>query len=198
MTLATGTSGLPAPSQAPLPRPVAWRGVGRCVLRSATLLLRRELRLPRENVGRVLLFADGSSARVYRETVRTGATRDPCVLVVGFRLRFVRGRGHAWFRVESILNTPLFAGFPGFASKLWMAHDGHGTYRGVYEWDGAERAERYARSLWRVLELGCEDGSIGFRVLPGLRRDAVIEDPSLLDGLVPEEPDAWWRIVGER
>jgi hypothetical protein len=27
------------------------------------------------------------------------------------------------FRAESILNTPLFAGFPGFVSKLWLAHD---------------------------------------------------------------------------
>ena len=33
-------------------------------------------------------FADGTSARVYRETVADrGATLDPCVLVVEFRLR---------------------------------------------------------------------------------------------------------------
>jgi hypothetical protein len=39
-----------------------------------------------------LRFADGTSARVYRETVvDQDATRDPCVLVVGFRLRVVRG-----------------------------------------------------------------------------------------------------------
>ena len=53
-----------------------------------------------------LRFADGSSARVYRETtVDRGATADPCVLVVEFRLRAVRGRGHAAFRAESLLNT---------------------------------------------------------------------------------------------
>jgi hypothetical protein len=34
-------------------------------------------------------------------------TRDPCVLVVGFRLRAVRGWGHAAFRAESLLNTPF-------------------------------------------------------------------------------------------
>jgi hypothetical protein len=46
------------------------------------------------------------------------ATVGPRVLVVEFRLRAVRGRGHAVFRRESLLNTPLFAGFPGFCSKL--------------------------------------------------------------------------------
>src|SRR6266581_2984785 len=68
-----------------------------------------------------------------------------------FRLRAVRGLGHAAFRRESLLNTPLFAGFPGFVSKLWLAHDDLGRYRGLYEWDAPLLAENYARALWRVL-----------------------------------------------
>lgn len=183
-------------SQGPLSRATAWRAVGRCFMRSLQLLARRDLHWPRDNVGRVIWFANGSHARVFRETVLTGAPSDPCFLVVAFRLRLLRGRAHAWFRAESILNTPLFVGFPGFASKLWLAHDGHGIYRGLYEWDGADRAEQYARSLWRVLELGCEEGSIDFRVFPGLRRDAVLDDPSLLDGQADHEPQAWWRVTG--
>jgi hypothetical protein len=141
-------------------------------------------------------FADGTCGRVYRETVVSRVPSDPCVLVVGFRLRGVRGRGHAWFRAESILNTPLFVGFPGFGSKLWLAHDRRGRYRGVYEWDGPGQAEHYARALWRVLELGCEDGSVGYRVLPGLRRDEVLAEPHLLDGSATEDSPAWWRVVG--
>jgi hypothetical protein len=159
------------------------------------MLARGELRWPRDNVGRVLRFADGTSARVYRETVVPGTPHDPCFLAVSFRLRGIRGRGHAWFRAESILNTPLFVGFPGFVSKLWLAHDNHGLYRGLYEWDGAERAENYARSLWRVLELGCEKGSIAFRVFPGLRRDEVLADPALLDRGTPLEQHGWWRVA---
>jgi hypothetical protein len=164
-------------------------------MKSMLMLARGEPRWPRENVGRVLRFADGTSARVFRETAVPGAPRDPCFLVVSFRLRGVHGRAHAWFRTESILNTPLFVGFPGFSSKLWVAHDGHGIYRGLYEWDGADRAERYARSLWRVLELGCETGSIDYRVFPGLRRDAVLADPSLLDAAAQSDDTAWWRVV---
>jgi hypothetical protein len=142
-----------------------------------------------------LRFADGSSARVYRETVVEGTPEDPCVLLVEFRLWAwaVRGRRtHALFRRESLLNTPLFVGFPGFVSKLWLANDEHGVYRGVYEWDGPERAEYYARCLWRVLALGCERGSIHYRVLPGLQRDALLASPQML-AVTPDTATAWWR-----
>lgn len=159
------------------------------------MLARGEVQWPRENLDRVVRFADGTSARVFRETLVPGVPRDPCFLAVSFRLRIIRGQGHAWFRAESILNTPLFIGFPGFTSKLWLAHDSHGIYRGLYEWDGADRAEHYARSLWRVLELGCEQASIDFHVFPGLRRDEVLAAPGLLDRHAPAEQHAWWRVT---
>lgn len=184
-------------NRGPLRRATAWRAVGRCFAASVMMLARGQVHGPRENVGRVIRFADGTTGRVYRETVVTKSPADPCFLVVSFRLRRVRGRGHALFRMESILNTPLFVGFPGFVSKLWLAHDEHGVYGGLYEWDGADRAERYARSLWRVLELVSEDESIDYRVLPGLTRADVLADPAVLDGYAPAEKDAWWRVVGE-
>jgi hypothetical protein len=99
------------------------------------------------------------------------------------------------FRIESILNTPLFVGFPGFVSKLWLAHDRHGLYRGLYEWDGADRAEAYARSLWRVLALVSEKGSIGYRLLPGLRRDDVLGETAVLEPNASTERGEWWRVV---
>jgi hypothetical protein len=146
-------------------------------------------------VGRQLRFADGTSARVYRETVvRRGATEDPCVLVVEFRLRTVRGRAHAAFRLESLLNTPLFVGFPGFVSKLWLANDERGRYRGLYEWDGPQRADHYARALWRVLALVSVPGSIHYMVLPGLRRDELLARPQVLAGPAADGA-AWWRPV---
>jgi hypothetical protein len=140
-------------AQSPLPRPVAARAVAECIVRSGALLLSGRCHLAHRHVGWRLVFGDGTSAPVYRETVVATTPGDPCVLVVSFRLRLVRGRGHRVFRWESILNTPLFVGFPGFVSKLWLAHDQHGNYRGVYQWDGRARAEHYARCLWRVLAL---------------------------------------------
>jgi hypothetical protein len=182
--------------QHPLPAPTAWLAVARCAVTTVLLLAGRRLHLPREHVGLRLRFADGTSARVYRETVvDRPPPREPCVLVVEFRLRLVRGRGHAWFRAESILNTPLFVGFPGLVSKLWMAHDQHGTYRGLYEWDGADSARSYARALWRVLALVSVPSSIHYRVLPGLRRDDLLE--ALTSGAVTPAtaPTEWWRPV---
>jgi hypothetical protein len=142
-----------------------------------------------------LRFADGSESVVYRETVVDGpGPEDPCVLVVEFRLRAVRGRGHALFRWESLFNTPLFVGFPGLVSKLWMAADEHGVYRGLYEWDGAARAESYARALWRVLALVSVRGSIHYRVVPGLRRDELLALTDLHSEPTAEGPE-WWRPV---
>jgi hypothetical protein len=143
-----------------------------------------------------LRFADGTTARVYRETVVDGGSpANPCALVVGFRLWAVRGRGHSLFRWESLLNTPLFVGFPGFVSKLWLANDECGLYRGIHEWDGPGRAEHYARSLWWVLALGCDPQSIHYMVLPGLRRDDLLHAPQRLDETAPNDAAAWWRLV---
>ena len=115
------------------------------------------------------------------------------MLVVEFRLRGVRGWGHAVFRAESLLNTPLFVGFPGHVSKMWLAHDERGMYRGLYEWDGPALAVAYARALWWVLALVCARGSIHYAVLPGLRRDELLHDSGRLEA---GEPIAqWWRPV---
>ena len=83
----------------------ALRSLSSCVVRTGVLLLRRAISQPTARVGQVLRFADGSHGRVYRETVVEGAgSDDPVVLIA-----------------ESELNTPLFVGFPGFVSKLWLA-----------------------------------------------------------------------------
>jgi hypothetical protein len=180
----------------PLPYGVAARGVVRCVVETVRLLVARRVHLPRSRVGMKLRFADGTAGCVYRETI---VDREPvnesCVLIVSFRLRLVRGALHALFRWESLLNTPLFVGFPGFVSKLWLAHDQNGAYRGVYEWDGAERAEYYARCLWRVLALVSASGSIGYAIVPGLSRDDALADPDRVTGKTDEVP-AWARLVG--
>jgi hypothetical protein len=181
----------------PLPYPAVLKGLTGCIASTARLLRQRRIHLPPGQVGMRLRFADGTSARVYRETtVDRGATQDPCVLVVEFRLRAVRGRGHAIFRWESLFNTPLFVGFPGFVSKLWLADDERGRYRGLYQWDGAERAEHYARALWRVLALVSVRGSIGYVVLPGAHRDELPGRQRVPAGVATEGPAAWWRPAG--
>jgi hypothetical protein len=169
----------------PLPFPAAVRALARCVVVSTGLMARGRVHHPRGAVGTRLRFPGGTTSWVYRETVieRPPAT-DPCVLVVEFRLRGVRGRGHDLFRAESWLNGPLFAGFPGLVTKWWVAADERGIYRGVYEYDGPERADRYARALWWVLAVVSVRGSIRHVVVPGVRRPDVLVPPAAGDGPV--------------
>ena len=89
----------------------------------------------------------------------------------------------------------LSVGFPGLVSKLWLAADEHGVYRGLYEWDGASGAESYARALWRVLALVSVPGSIHYRVLPGLRREELLARPDLLAPPPAADAADWWRPV---
>ena len=177
-----------------LPLAVALPRLAACAGRTAGLLAQGRVHLPRTWVGTSLWFADGSSSWVYRETVLDcPPSADPCGLVVEFRLRLVRGRGHALFRAGSLLNTVLFVGFPGFVSKLWMAADEHGVYRGIYEWDAPERAHAYVRALWWALAVVSDTKSIRYRVLPGLRRDELLGGSHRVDALLPAEPGQWWR-----
>lgn len=123
------------------------------------------------------------------------------MLVVGFVLRGVRGPLHAAFRAESWLNIPLFVDAPGFTSKLWLADDATGRYRGIYEWDGAGRATSYIHYLSRILGLVSVPGSIRAHVIPNVHRDAALADPGSLTAAVPEPepgPQEWWRPTAVR
>lgn len=164
---------------------------------TAVLGARRWLRLSPEHVGLWLHFADGTRGRVYRETVNRGPRHSqPSLLVVAFRLRGVGHSrvAHRLFRAESLLNTPLFAGFPGFRSKLWLTDPVSAIYRGVYEWDGPEQATAYAQTLVKLLALVSVPGSVTFHVEPDVTPQAVLADPSVL-GAAPADPaERWWRF----
>jgi hypothetical protein len=171
------------------------RALGRCVVRAAELIATRRLHEPRTNIGRRVRWADGTTSAVYRETAADVIPPDtPTTLVVSFRLRGVRSDlFHRLFRLESELNTILFAGFTGFVSKLWFANDEQGVYRGVYDWREPASAEDYVRALWWALIVVSERSSIHYTVLPGIRRDDLLKAPHLADDVAPDEPTAWWR-----
>jgi len=163
--------------------------LARCAGHTIDLLVHRRLHQPAGNLGRRVRWSDGTTSMVYRETTADHDPVAPCTLVVRFRLRGVRGPFlHALFRLESELNTILFAGFPGFVSKLWFAADEHGVYRGLYDWDGVENADAYVRALWWALMVVAERSSIEHVVVADVRCDRLLRDPALAgDSLT------WWR-----
>ena len=67
-----------------------------------------------------------------------------------------------------------------------------GTYRGLYEWDSASLAEAYARALWRVLALVSVRESIRYHVIPGVHRDALLQNPAMVSA---EGREDWWRLT---
>ncbi len=180
------------PSQdARAPALAAAVAIAGCIARTLSVLARRRLHQPTGNVGSEVRFADGTSAQVYRETTIDAGVAEPCVLIVGFRLRWVGSAvGHRLFRAESLLNTVLFAGFTGFRSKLWLRHDQTGRYRGIYQWDGPAAAEAYVRALWWPLALVSHRDSIKHVVLPARWRDDVATAPP-----ASEQSGQWWRVV---
>lgn len=148
---------------------------------TARLMAAGRLSQPRTHLARRISFADTTTSYVFRETAVKGvSTNDPVVLVVRFSLRLVGTNPwwHAAFRRECVLHTPLFAGFPGFRSKLWLADLHTSVYRGLYEWDGAELAVDYAETLARLLRIVSVDQSVGHHVIPGVGRDDLLLDPT--------------------
>lgn len=165
--------------------------------RSWGLWRRQQLHLVGEHLDWTLDFGDGTSSRVYRETISTAPrTGSPCLLVVAFRLRLIKhnSTGHALFRAESLLNTPMFAGFAGFRSKLWLTDAETAVYRGVYEWDGREQARFYAETLSRLLRLVSVRDSVRYHVEPDLTAASVLADPAILRCHDP----GWWKICAAR
>jgi hypothetical protein len=181
--------------QVPASKSESFAAVLRCVMTSVRLLSRRRIEMPHQMQGVQLRFSNGTEATVYRETTVAERSLAPCVLVVTFKLRWLRGEGHRLFRWESLLNTPLFVGFPGFVSKLWLTADEDGQYRGIYDWDGVARAEHYARCLWRVLALVSVAGTIRYHAIPGLTREQFLAGD--LDGHDDPAAGSWWRVTEE-
>jgi hypothetical protein len=133
------------------------------------------------------------SSRAFRETLRRAPTLDPALLVIQFRLSALGSNrwAHAAFRRECVLHTPLFAGFPGFRSKLWADDVTTGVYRGIYEWDGAEAARAYATRMVGLLAPFSNADTARFQVVGGLRRDTFLRDPQAAPS---DGADGWWRI----
>ena len=159
------------------------------------LVANGRLTSPKENLGARLSFADGSSSFVFRETAVTEArTNAPTLLVIQFRLAALSSNRllHASFRRECALHTPLFAGFSGFRSKLWIDDVETGVYRGVYEWQGGDLARRYAARMVALLAPFSNEGTARYQVVEGLRRDDFLLHPDL----APDDIEGdWWRLA---
>lgn len=168
---------------------------GVCAREWMRMATHHRLARPAVNVGSMLSFRDGTRSRVFRETVVIGApTADPVLLLIAFRLAFLDDLGplHAGFRRECVIHSPLFAGFRGFRSKLWLEDENTRIYRGVYQWDGEKDAAAYAARMVGLLAPFSNRGTARSHVVPGLTRSDFLLDPDVTTG---GASDGWWRLA---
>lgn len=174
----------------------ASRDFAACAREWTRLARAGQLTSPHDRLGMPLRFADGGRSFVFRETARVDPPpAEPALLVISFRLAALGSVPvlHAAFRRECVLHTPLFAGFPGFRSKLWVDDVESGVYRGIYEWGGAEAAEAYARRMVALLAPFSSAGTARHHVVAGVPRDRYLIAPETVPGAGTD--DAWWRLA---
>ena len=174
---------------------MATRDFARSVAGWGRLVASRRLISPKDKLGARLRFADGSSSFVFRETAVTEpGMGDATLLVISFRLAALGSNRllHAAFRRECILHTPLFAGFPGFESKLWIDDVETGVYRGIYQWRGGDLARHYAARMVALLAPFSNAGTARHHVVEGLPRDEFLARPQR--AAADAEGD-WWRLA---
>jgi hypothetical protein len=141
-----------------------------CARRTVGLLLGRRLHLRRDRIGTAIVLPDGRPYLVFRESTCDVASDEPEVtLLVWFRLKGT-GPDRPWrswlFERESILNTVLYAGAPGFARKLWLVDRATAGYAGLYTWRGEGSARDYADYITAVLRPLSVPGTVGSAILP--------------------------------
>lgn len=116
-------------------------------VRATRLRLQGRVRFPRDRVGEVVSTA-AEDYEVFREMVVDPVGSQPTEPGARFEVafRFKRFSPTANKRL-SRLPMPFIAAQPGFRSKTWMLGRASGAFRGVYEWDTVEDAERYWTSF---------------------------------------------------
>ena len=147
---------------------------------------------PKEWVGVSLRFKDGTSPFVFRETARRETSTDePTVIVIQFRLAFPRRQPlpACWLSPRMHPAHAVFAGFPGFRSKLWADDIRTGVYAGIYEWQGAGLASHYAERMVGLLAPFSNPGTARYHVIEGRHRDDYLSN-------APEVGDSssWWQL----
>lgn len=151
------------------------RGYVRLVL-SGSLLLRRD------RIGKLFTIDQGNTYAIFRETISNQELADkPVVLVVGFRLRFIRDNRifHWIFQRICILTTPFWSGFHGFHIKLWMVDPKTKNYLGIYEWYGKENAMIYVYALIRVLHIFSTNGSVWYECITAKKFERYLSEHTI-------------------
>ena len=153
------------------------------------LLIRGRIHQPRQQLGHRLTFANG-----VRRMPRNDRGRAPKRYAGGGGLQIPAvvpaepGAEGVLARKRRADHTPFLAGLPGFVSKLWLTYDEPAVYGGVYEWDGAQRAELAAQTIRWILPSVAVPSSIAYQVIPNQTRDQYLAESQAVVSARSSEP----------
>lgn len=137
------------------------------IIRACGLELVGRLHFDVAPIGQTIV-ADGEQWTIFRKLRLVDFDLPPAQAMAEIRFNSTKSlESNKW---SSLLAIPLFAGLPGFRSKIWM-HNGKGGFRVVYEWQTIEDAQRFANSrVVRIVHRRSTPGSLKVELLelPGL------------------------------
>ncbi|MGI5358808.1 hypothetical protein ACQI4E_26325 [Streptomyces sp. CA-252508] len=165
-----------------------------CFLATPALLVRGLIHLPEERLGTRIRFADGTSAPVHRETrLGSGLARDPCTLVVAFRLRLVGAAAPPAVRPRPPGSADLgrTAGGPAEAPRVGGAAPTEPAQTRV---DGPGRPQQWrtGRTPGGAARSGCGSGCPGRRGCAG-RAGTLGVRPALPTAATGTDPESGTR-----
>jgi hypothetical protein len=136
----------------------------RSVLRTIGLIVSGRLHFREDRLGEIIPGEDGVPYQVFREIVVDRRGDQPSNSGAIFSIRFqVENMSPAHNQLFSLLPIALYAGIPGFRSKVFTIRGSH--CRSIYEWDTVADAERYAHSLAvRAIASRAVPGSVSWTI----------------------------------
>ena len=147
------------------------------VLRFSRFAWSDSFHLRRDRLGKSYRIDRGGEYTIFRESVLSRKPQNRVVLVVGFRLRFIRSIAalHWLFQRVCILTTPFWSGFRGFRVKLWMVDKKTKNYLGIYDWATSRDAKAYADTLVVVLHPLSTANSVWYEIEAGQDFEAYLD-----------------------
>jgi hypothetical protein len=156
-------------------------------LKTLFLYITGHVDLRKSNIGKEFIMNDGLKFKVFRHVIiRPLGKReaDPqAVFIIRFQPKNMTVEENKRFSRIPML---IFMGFHGFRAKYWMVNEETGLCQGVYEWDAAEDAFRYAKSIaLKFMIKRSVHGTVDYKI--NVKKDASDCIPFLL----PYSPKTW-------
>jgi hypothetical protein len=136
------------------------------VVKTIGYALTGRMHFSKQRLGEIVIAEDGRQFTIFRQVIVTPRKEQPEKPGAIFRIRLqVTNMTPQQNKVFSLLPIPLYAGLPGFRSKLYTLN---GRYcQSIYEWDTVQDAENYAQSFAiRFMTRRSMPGSVSYEVLP--------------------------------